>query len=92
MTRSKPPSFPTAFLSSLAPDDRKAMERAASILQIPVVDLVASPPRSDGGGLQSQQQSVGSRAIDLDHNDYRSGWFFIPIDDLIFIRRLTSHP
>ncbi|KXX82675.1 Cutinase transcription factor 1 beta [Madurella mycetomatis] len=69
MTRSKPSHLPTAFLSSLAPDDRRAMERAASILQIPIASLLSASSQAEIDASKPTQNSVNLPIVDTAPDD-----------------------
>jgi hypothetical protein len=70
MTRIKR-AFPDAFLS-LTPKDREVMERAASIMNMPLTQLLPGPSRVNQGtslGQHSGSLGASQRAVDDNHDN-----------------------
>ena len=74
MTRAtKTNHFPPAFLS-LSPEDRRAMERTASLLNVPLTNLLGGPSQQPLGGLVGNHIDT-RRVIDLGPGE-DDGWYF----------------
>lgn len=74
MTRIKRAHLPDAFLS-LTPEDRGVMERAASIMNMPLTQLLPGPSRVDQGtslGQHSGSLGASQRVVD-ENNDHENG-------------------